>query len=182
MGSGGPDSRVSWIQQFIMVTISEIGYYFLFNWPKLFTPSSLPCTLAMQICSRYLSRLRTTVESPFRGHPRNQDTCSPNGDVPSIEGTHTKIIWTIEGRGGANFVSVLRHCLSSKLVQFTIGWSNFSDHGFQKPLRKPVRVYGIDARASKMKAILESHKTLPVLEFQYFETLLQSQRKEGDLH
>ena len=53
---------------------------------------------------------------------------------------------------------------------------------FTKPLRKPVRVYGIDARASKMKAILESHKTLPVLEFQYFETLLQSQRKEGDLH
>lgn len=159
-----------------MVTISEIGYYFLFNWLKLFTPSSLLCTLAMQICSRYLSGLRTTVEPPFRGHPQNQDTCSLNGDVPSIEGTHTKIIWTIE------FASVLRLCLSSKLVQFTIGWSNFSDHGFQKPLRKPVRVYGIDARASKMKAILESHKTLPVLEFQYFETLLQSQRKEGDLH
>lgn len=164
-----------------MVTISEIGYYFLFNWLKLFTPSSLLCTIAMQICSRCLSRLRTTVEPPFRGHPRNQDTCSLNGDVPSIEGTHTKIIWTIEG-GGGEFASVLRLCLSSKLVQFTIGWSNFSDHGFQKPLRKPVRVYGIDARASKMKAILESHKTLPVLEFQYFETLLQSQRKEGDLH
>ena len=164
-----------------MVTISEIGYYFLFNWLKLFTPSSLLCTLAMQICSRYLSRLRTTVEPPFRGHPRNQDTCSLNGDVPSIEGTHTKTIWTIEG-GGREFASVLRLCLSSKLVQFTIGWSNFSDHGFQKPLRKPVRVYGIDARASKMKAILESHKTLPVLEFQYFEILLQSQRKEGDLH
>ena len=116
------------------------------------------------------------MEPPFRGHPRNQDTCSLNGDVPSIEGTHTNIIWTIEG-GGGEFASVLRLCLSSKLVQFTIGWSSF-----QKPLRKPVRVYGIDARASKMKAILESHKTLPVLEFQYFETLLQSQRKEGDLH
>ena len=86
------------------------------------------------------------------------------------------------GGEGAKFVSVLGLCLSSRLVQFTIGWSNFSDHGFQKPLRKPVRVYGIDAGASKMKAILESHKTLPVLEFQYFETLLQSQRKEGDLH
>lgn len=156
-----------------MVTISEIGYYFLFNWLKRFTPSSLLCTIAMQICSCCLSRLRTTVEPPFRGHPRNQDTCSLNGDVPSIEGTHTKIIWTIEG-GGGGVASVLRLCLSSKLVQFTIGWSNFSDHGFQKPLRKPVRVYGIDARASKMKAILESHKTLPVLEFQYFETLLQS--------
>ena len=118
-----------------MVTISEIGYYFLFNWPKLFTPSSLLYTLAVQICSRYLSRLRTTVEPPFRGHPRNQDTCSLNGDVPSIEGTHTKIIWTIEGGGGegAKFVSVLRLCLSSKPVQFTIGWSNFSDHGFQNP-------------------------------------------------
>ena len=162
-----------------MVTISEIGYYFLFNWLKLFTPSSLLCTLAMQ---RYLSRLRTTVEPPFRGHPQNQDTCSLIGDVGSIEGTHTKIIWTIEGGGGAKFVSVFRLCLSSKLVQFTIGWINFSDHAFQKPLRKPVRVYGIDARASKIKAILESHKTLPVLEFQYSETLLQSQRKKGDLH
>ena len=165
-----------------MVTISEIGYYFLFNWLKLFTPSSLLCTLAMQICSRYLSRLRTTVEPPFRGHPQNQDTCSLIGDVGSIEGTHTKIIWTIEGGGGAKFVSALRLCLSSKLVQFTIGWINFSDHAFQKPLRKPVRVYGIDARASKIKAILKSHKTLPVLEFHYSETLLQSQRKEGDLH
>ena len=99
-GSGGPESRVSWIQQFIMVTISEIGYYFLFNWLKLFTPSSLLCTLAMQICSCCLSRLRTSVEPPFRGHPRNHDTCSLNGDVPSIEGSHTKIIWTIEGGGG----------------------------------------------------------------------------------
>ena len=88
----------------------------------------------------------------------------------------------LRGGGGAKFVSVLRLCLSSKLVQFTIGWINFSDHAFQKPLRKPVRVYGIDARASKIKAILESHKTLPVLEFQYSETLLQSQRKKGDLH
>ena len=113
--------------------------------------------------------------------PSESGHLSLNGDVPSIEGTHTKTIWTIEG-GGGEFASVLRLCLSSKLVQFTIGWSNFSDHGFQKPLRKPVRVYGIDARASKMKAILESHKTLPVLEFQYFEILLQSQRKEGDLH
>lgn len=127
----------------MMVTISEIGYYFLFNWLKLFTPSSLPCTLAMQICSHYLPRLRTTVEPPFRGHPRNQDTCSLNGDVPSVERTDTKIIWTIEGGGGgAKFVSVLRICLSFKLVKFTIGWSNFSHHGFQRPsksLLKPVR-------------------------------------------